>query len=54
MKVNHFSSEHRVRLRDFFRQTQDYTRQHASDKLMLQMSAQLLTVLCSFPQKLLL
>jgi hypothetical protein len=41
MKVNHFSSEHRVRLRDFFRQTQDYTRQHASDKLMLQMSAQL-------------
>ena len=41
MKTNAFAQEHRVRLRDFFRQTQDYNRIHSYDKLLLKMSAQL-------------
>ena len=41
MKTNNFESSHRVRLRDFFRQTQDYARIHSYDTLLLKMSAQL-------------
>ena len=41
MRINNFSGDHRVRLREFFRQTQDYNRIHGYDKLLLKMSAQL-------------
>lgn len=41
MKERNFPQDHRVRLRDFFRHTQDFSRQHSYDKLMLKMSAQL-------------
>ena len=41
MRERSFAQEHRVRLRDFFRHTQDFDRQHSYDKLLLKMSAQL-------------
>ena len=41
MRTNNFQSEHRVRLREFFRQTQDFNRIQSYDKLLLKMSAQL-------------
>ena len=41
MRINNFDGDHRVRLRDFFRQTQDYSRIQSYDKLLLKMSAQL-------------
>ena len=41
MQINDFDGDHRVRLRDFFRQTQDYDRVMSYGKLLVKMSAQL-------------
>jgi len=41
LKANDFTGDHRVRLREFFRQMQEFSRIQTYDKLMLKMSAQL-------------
>ena len=41
MSDRNFELQHRVRLREFFRETQDYSRLRARDSLMIQMSTQL-------------
>ena len=41
MRERNFAQQHRVRLRDFFRQTQDYSRLASYNNLMVKMSVQL-------------
>ena len=41
MRANNFQQDHRIRMRDFFRQTQESSMEASYDKLILKMSAQL-------------